>query len=162
MCTPITEHTETWALLYGRNNFQRTEPETGCLPAGCVKGCALLGRRTDFWTQDFLSTTQMELCIGKGRVGSGFPTNFGIFCTEAKKKKKTLKIFYFIVFGSNNEKSVNLTLNTLHLMGYVFVQRDLRNPSVSYAFITSIIFRWGIWSTKQTSDLVTSNSSTWS
>ena len=56
-------------------------------------------------------------------------------------KKKTLKIFYFIVFGSNNEKSVNLTLNTLHLMGYVFVQRDLRNPSVSYAFITSIIFR---------------------
>ena len=63
-----------------------------------------------------------------------FPTNFGTFCTEAKKKKnkKTLKKFYFIVFGSNNEKNVTFSLNTLHLMGYVLFQRDLRNPSVSY------------------------------
>ena len=131
MCTPITEHTETWALLYWRNNFQRTEPETGCLPAGRLKGCALLGRRTDFLTQGFLSAPQVEFCIGKGHVGSGFPTNFGTFCTKAKKKKP-LENFYSIVFGSNNEKNTNLTLDTLHLMGYVFFQRDLRNPSVSY------------------------------
>ena len=47
-------------------------------------------------------------------------------------KKKPLENFYSIVFGSNNEKNTNLTLDTLHLMGYVFFQRDLRNPSVSY------------------------------
>lgn len=62
-----------------------------------------------------------------------FPTNFGTFCTEAKKKKKkNLKKFYFIVFGSNNEKNVTFSLNTLHLTGYVLFQWDLRNLSVSY------------------------------
>lgn len=45
----------------------------------------------------------------------GFPTNFGTFCTQAKKKKETLKKLYFIVLGKNNEKNVNLTLNTSHL-----------------------------------------------
>lgn len=49
-----------------------------------------------------------------------------------KKKKKNLKKFYFIVFGSNNEKNVTFSLNTLHLTGYVLFQWDLRNLSVSY------------------------------
>ena len=47
-------------------------------------------------------------------------------------KKKPLENFYSIVFVSNNRKNMNLTLNTLHLMGFVFFQQDLRNPSVNY------------------------------
>lgn len=81
------------ALLYGRNNSQRTEPETGCLLPGVVT--VLSWEKNWLRTQDFLSTPD-----GTYRERTRLavePTNFGIFLIR-QKKKKNLKNFYFIVF----------------------------------------------------------------
>lgn len=50
-------------------------------------------------------------------LAMGYPLTLGPSAPKPKKKQKkeTLKKFYFIVLGKNNEKNVNSTLNTSHL-----------------------------------------------